>query len=161
MTQNNSTTWEQWYAWTQENGRNLDDPFPKQRITEKTVFLWNEMTSPMPCPSTGGSWAHFPDATAAAGFLRHLLLPQFFEIWLVREEWDPYPESHIMAEDLFERAIASAECRYAQDIPEMREVVALLDRAIESDSNEASFQLLEKSVERFNGFIKRFHSNHI
>lgn len=55
MTQNNSTTWEQWYAWTQENGRNLDDPFPKQQITEKTVFLWNEMTSPMPCPSTGGS----------------------------------------------------------------------------------------------------------
>ena len=79
----------------------------------------------------------------------------------MREEWYPDPESHIMAEDLFEGAIASAECRYAQDIPEMREVVALLDRAIESDSNEACFQLLEKSMERFNGFIKRFHSNHI
>jgi hypothetical protein len=38
----------------------------------------------------------------------------------MREEWDADPESHIMAEDLFDRAIASGECRYADDIPEMR-----------------------------------------
>lgn len=152
MTKKSWTTWEEWHAWTQENGRNLDDPFPEQPITEKTVFLWSEMTSPMPCSSTGGSWAHFPDTWAAAGFIRHLLLPQFFEIWLVRDEWDPDPESHIVAEDLFERAITSGECRYEDDIATMRKVLLMVDQAIESDSNEVCFQLLQKSVKKFNRF---------
>jgi hypothetical protein len=152
MTEKNWTTWEEGYSFTQENGRNLDDPFPNQRITENTIFVWSEMTTPMPCSSTGGTWAHFPDAGAACGFLRHLLLPQFFEIWLVREEWDADPESHIMAEDLFDRAIAAGECRYADDIPEMREVITLLDQAIASDSSEACFQFLEKSAQQFNHF---------
>jgi hypothetical protein len=38
--------------------RTLDDPFPEQRISEKTVFLWSEMTSPLPWASTGGDWGH-------------------------------------------------------------------------------------------------------
>lgn len=59
MTKKSWTTWEDWYAWTQANGRILDDPLPEQRITEKTVFLWNEMTAPLPCSSTGGDWGHF------------------------------------------------------------------------------------------------------
>jgi hypothetical protein len=49
MTEKNWATWEECYAWTQENGWILDDPFPEQRITEKTVFLWSEMTDPLPC----------------------------------------------------------------------------------------------------------------
>ena len=66
MTQKSWTTWEEWYSFTQENGRNLDDPFPDRRITE--------------------------------------------------------------------------------NIPEMQEVIALLDQAIESDSNEACFQSLIEAV---------------
>jgi hypothetical protein len=78
MTRKNWTTWDEWSGWTKENGRTLDDPFPEQRIREKNVFLWNEMTGSMPCSSTGESWAHFPNSSAAARFKRHLLLPEFF-----------------------------------------------------------------------------------
>jgi hypothetical protein len=110
------------------------------------------MTSRMPCSSTGGSWSHFPDVSAAAGFLRHVILPQFLEIWLVRDEWDSDSESHIVAEDLFDRALESKECRYEKNIPEMRKIVALIDQTIESDSDEACCQFLAKSVKKFNKY---------
>lgn len=57
-----------------------------------------------------------------------------------------------MAEDLFDKALDSKEWRYEKDIPEMREVIALLYQGIESDSHEACFQVVEKSVEKFNHF---------
>ena len=57
MTKKSWTAWEEWFTWTQENGRVLDDPFPEQKTSEKTVFLWSEMTNPLSWASTGGSWA--------------------------------------------------------------------------------------------------------
>ena len=144
------TTWDYWNTWTAKNGRVIVDPFENRSITKSTVFLWNALTTPLPSGSTTGIWQHFPDANALAGYLRHFLLPTFFEIWLVREEWDENNAEFVTAEDLFSRALQSQKCRYVHDISSMQKVIKVVDEALNSQSIGDCFKATKRAVKKFN-----------
>ena len=57
-------------------------------LTKKTLFLWHEFLAPHPYPLIIGKWDLFPEPPALIGFLRHVLLPFFFECHLDRQKWD-------------------------------------------------------------------------
>ena len=115
----------------------LEGPFKNETITESTAFLWTEIGAPGPGGAVG-AWDWFPNIGALAGFIRFVILPSFFGIWLVREEWDER-EDYIRAEELFNRARESGKCRYAQDIPLMEKIIEGMDRVLKS----SELQLVE------------------
>lgn len=128
----------------------LTGPFRDEPITGKKIFLWSEMTAPLPSGSSGGEWDYFPEAKALAAYLRFRMLPVYFEIWLVREEWDSKSDEFITAEELFSRAINSNECRYADDIPLMKSLIQQLDDLLRQDDDASILSGLQQVVEAFN-----------
>lgn len=136
MVENNWSSFEEWKQIYEEIQCGLGSPFNDTPLTEDSIFLWNQMSAPMPSGATNGDWGIFPEPKALAGYLRYIALPIFFGIWLVREEWDNDSEKFLFAEELFDIAEQSGKCRYTEDIPTMRALIAELDGLMAVD-NEA------------------------
>jgi hypothetical protein len=136
LTSKDWISFEEWQRIQGKKVQSIGSPFNNEIITVRSVYLWNEMTAPLPSGSTTGEWGFFPCPQALSGFLRYVLLPAFFGVWLVREEWDAQPEKFIKAEELFEFAERSKKCRYLEDIPLMKELIADLDCLVNKDDRE-------------------------
>lgn len=139
--------------WKEKNEgvSQLSSPFQDMAITGKTVFLWSEITAPLPSGAAGGEWGWFPEPKALAGYLRFHMLPVYFETWLVREDWDTKGEDFISAEELFSRAVDSNRCWYTKDIPLMRSLIEQLDDLLRRGDDSAVMSGLERVAEAFNG----------
>ena len=148
MVDSSVTSFSYWKEKTKGEIR-LDSPFDFEALSSDSIFLWTEMSAPMPCGSTGGDWAHCTDPTAAIGFLRHVVLPTFFGIWLVRDDWDAEPNRLIPAEDLLKKAANSQSCEYKDDIVTMRQIIARLDD-YDPNSNRGMIRVLRQVEELFN-----------
>ena len=149
MVQRNWSSFTEWKNIVENGGRGLDGPFNDSPLTKDSIYLWNQMSTPLPDGSTHGTWGVFPEPKALAGFLRYIVLPIFFEIWLVREEWDDDPERFIKAEELFAMAEKTGKCRYIEDVPFMKPLIATLD-ALMDRSNEEVTRGLADVAEKFN-----------
>jgi hypothetical protein len=123
MTEMNWKSFDYWKNLVGEGGRSLESPFNLMELTEKSLFLWSQMSAPMPSGATNGSWGIFPEPKALAGFLKHVVFPVFFETWLVREEWDGNPDSVISVNEILSKAESSDKCRYREDIPLMKNLI--------------------------------------
>lgn len=128
----------------------LTGPFRDEPITNRTIFLWTEMAAPLPSGSSGGEWDYFPEPRILAAYLRFRLLPVYFEIWLVREDWDVKSEEFISAEELLLRASKSSKCRYEQDIPLMESLIQQLDDILRMDDDAIIIGGILRVVDAFN-----------
>ena len=131
------TNWASFATWEEiktKTNCGLDSPFVGESLTEDSIYLWNQISVPLPSGSTNGVWGIFPDPKALTGFLRYIVFPSFFEIWLVRKEWDQDHEKFISAEKLFDLAEQSGKCRYIEDVPIMKTLIAGLDELMDQDN---------------------------
>lgn len=149
MAQQNWKTFSVWEGIVAKSGRSLESPFNQIPLTQDSLYFWNQMSAPLPSGSTYGAWGIFPDPAALAGFLRYIVLPTFFEIWLNREEWDKDPEAFIKAEELFERAEKSGKCGYLEDLPLMRSLIESLDALMVKNNEDVRTGLVDVA-EKFN-----------
>ena len=147
------TNWGSFAEWEEirtKTNCGLESPFNGESLTKDGVYLWNQMSAPLPSGSTNGVWGIFPDPKALAGFLRYIVFPIFFEIWLVREEWDQDPEKFISAENLFELAEQSGKCRYIEDVSLMKTLITELDVLMDQDNAKVRAGLKDVA-NKFNG----------
>lgn len=149
MVQKDWSSFAEWEEIVKKNGRSVESSFDHMPLTKSSVFHWNQMSTPLPAGGTYGAWGIFPEPKALAGFLRFMVLPQFFEIWLVREEWDDDPERFVRAEELFDIAEKSGKCRYIEDVPVMKTLIADLDALMNQDN--------EKVTAGLNDVAKKFN----
>ena len=149
MVQKDWSSFAVWEKIVDKNGRGVESPFDYMPLTKNSIFHWNQVSAPMPSGSTNGAWGTFPEPKALAGFLRYVVLPQFFEIWLVREEWDDEPDRFISAEELFDLAEKSEKCRYIEDVQVMKTLIAGLD-ALMGQDNEKVRAGLNDVAKKFN-----------
>lgn len=126
-----------------------DNPFDQDPLRANPVFLYSEMTAPLPCASMAGIWTAYPNPNKAAAHLRFGLMPCDFSIWLCRDEWDPSPKQPKLAEDIF-AATRTAGNRYIADIPIMERIIATLDASINTKDDEVAWRVLEKACRAFN-----------
>jgi hypothetical protein len=63
--------WTTFPAWSKflRGEEGLGNPFHKEPITKKSVFLYSEMAAPLPSGATAGMWFSYPcgDADLEAG----------------------------------------------------------------------------------------------
>lgn len=135
-------SWRELDFWKNYSG-SLESPFNREKLTDQSMFLWNEMTAPLPYGHTAGAWGAFPEPEALIGFLKYIVLPTFFETWLIREEWDEEPEKYISPEELFNRARNSEKCRYTEDIIEMKGFIDSLNSLFGKSYSEIKSGLQE------------------
>ena len=128
----------------------LAGPFQDEPISDKTIFLWSQMTASLPSGGSAGAWDYFPEPKALVAYLRFRMLPAYFEIWLVREEWDPKSDEFISADELFSRAMSSNKCRYAEDVPLMTSLIQQLDNLLRQDEDASILSGLQQVIEAFN-----------
>ena len=129
----------------------MGSPFNNEPITEDSVFLWEEITSPMtPEFFHVGEWGIFPDAKSLGGYILHKYFYFAFENWLVRGEWDPNHEADIDIKELLRRAKELGKCRYAGDIPLMEKLVKLSDEALGNQEGRSLFDSLKTISSIFN-----------
>ena len=86
-----SSKWGSFAYWKQiykDNNGGIESPFSAEPLTENSIYYWNQMSAPLPYALTSGVWGCFPEPKALTGFIRYIVFPEFFEIWLVRDEWD-------------------------------------------------------------------------
>ena len=102
-------------------------PYRSEPLTNRTVYLWSRQTAPMPSGMEIRVWEWFAEPEALLGYLRHVLLPSFFGVWLGRDEGEPESGLLISVEDLVSHAARSPESEYTEDIPLMRALVEKLD----------------------------------
>ena len=138
------TTFEFWADL--HDGDMIVNPFEKGPVSTDSVFGYESLCSPLPEAVYYGRWQHFPDQSALAAFLRHMFLLSCFGIWLVREEWDD-DDSVITLDELLSRADRSGKCRYAEDIPLMREIVSGIDVALDTDNSAKQTELLAAALD--------------
>lgn len=148
----NEQKWREFEFWSnlyKERQRALEGPFRSEPLTEESVYLWTQLGAPLPSGATAGEWDWFPNSKALVGFLRFIAFPIYFEIWLVREEWDPGPKRFIQAEKLFSIAEQSNKCRYTEDIPLMKDLIERLDDVFDLPEDQM-IATLQKVAEEFN-----------
>lgn len=141
MTVTNWASFSEWKKMVNATNCGVESPFNDNALTDGCIFLWNQMSAPMPSGSTVGSWGCFPEPKALAGFLRFVVLPKFYEIWLVREEWDKEPEKFVKAEELLDMAEQSGKCRHFDDAQLMKTLIADLDALMEQDDEKVTMGL--------------------
>ncbi len=115
-------------------------------VAGDSVFVFASTTAPLPCASHYGWWQWFETVEEAFGYVRHVLMPEMFELWLVRQDWDKDTDTLTEATGLLNRADKAGV--FPDDIPVMRVLIAELDQAIQSD--EATMR------ESLRGVAKRF-----
>ena len=81
-----------------------------------TIFLYSETTAPLPAASLFGHWQWFVDPSEAAGYLRHVGLPEMLSIWFCCNEWDTDSASAQMGSRQI-LAGASEHGYHVEDIP--------------------------------------------
>lgn len=113
------------------------------------MFLYSEMTAPLPCAGTAGVWTAYPGVHSLVAHLRFGLLPLDFATWLSRDEWDSAPREPKTAEMLFEGAQAANNRRVA-DFPLMKKVIAQLDAALETTDEAVAWRKLQMACRIFN-----------
>ena len=153
MVEMNWASFLEWKQIYEKTNCGVGSPFNDAPLTEDSIYLWNEMSAPLPSGATNGVWGIFPESKSLAGFLRYVVLPKFFEIWLVRDEWDDNPERFINAEELFELAELaeqSVKCRYIEDIRLMKALIADLDALMDKDNEKVGIGLVDLT-KKFNG----------
>jgi hypothetical protein len=126
-----------------------DSPFDRKPLGKKPVFLYSEITAPLPSASMDGGWTAYADVRQLAAHLRFGLLPRDFSIWLCRNEWDHADEEPKTAEAIFDGAEA-AKNRYIEDIPRMKRIIAELDAALQARSDAESWRRVDKAWRLFN-----------
>lgn len=149
MSEKNWASFAEWKEIYERTNCGVGSPFGNIPLSENSIFHWNQMSAPMPSGGTNGTWGIFPEPKALAGFLRYIALPIFFQIWLVREEWDDKSERFISAEKLFDLAEKSGKCRYIEDIPVMKTMISDLDALMGQDD--------EKVRKSLNDVAKKFN----
>jgi hypothetical protein len=143
--------WDSLNFWKEKAGGTISVElyFNESELNPRSIFIWTEMTMPMPSGSTVGSWLWFPEPKALVGYLKHVLFPSYFGIWLVREEWDTSEDEFLPVEKMLDDAEKAAECRYKQDIPLMREIIKDFDKLFDQEDRLVIEQL--KNIEnKFN-----------
>ena len=120
----------------------ISSPFEKTNLNPASVYLYSQETAPLPSAVLGGNWYSYPSVGAMAAHIRHALLPSMFGTWLCRGDWDD-DEGPILLEELFQQA-AAHESSYVDDIPLMREITALIDKAISTDNYDSAEQACNK-----------------
>jgi len=126
-----------------------DNPFDRQPLGPAPVFLYSEITAPLPSGSMAGVWTAYPNAQKLAAHLRFGLLQAEFSIWLYRDEWDSAPQEPRTAEMIFAGAEA-ANNRYVEDIPLMKKVIAELDVALQTADGTDAWRRVQKACRMFN-----------
>ncbi len=96
----------------------------------------------------GWNWA--PSANEAAAFLRYVFIFTCFSDLLCRADWDEQSDEPCLAEDLFERAIASGNHSSEDDIPLMRKIMGTLDQAINAKTEKAAGAKLKAACSAIN-----------
>ena len=127
----------------------MGSPFNKEPMTEDSVFLWEEIVSPMtPDFFQVGQWGIFPDAKSLGGYILHKFFLFAFENWLVREEWDNSEKIDVI--ELLRRAKKSGKCSYSKDIPLMEKITKLTEQTLEEQTGWSLFDSLRKISSLFN-----------
>lgn len=150
MSDNNWGSFSYWKQIYTDNDGGLESPFNPEPLTDKSVYFWSQMSAPLPSGSTSGAWGCFPEANLLTGFIRYIVFPAFFEIWLVREDWDKDPERFVNADELFALAEKSGKCSYIQDLPLMKALIAELDQLIDKPDKQIR-NGLQRVANKFNG----------
>jgi hypothetical protein len=136
------TKFSTWKKFLSNRKYQTDSPFDRKILGERPVFLYSEMTAPLPSAAMGGGWTGYADVRQLAAHLRFGLLPEDFSIWLCRSEWDPADDEPKAAE--------AAKNRYIEDIPRMKKIIAELDAAIQARSNADAWRSVDKACRLFN-----------
>lgn len=144
------TDWTTFPAWSKflRGEEGLGNPFHKEPITKKSVFLYSEMAAPLPSGATAGMWFAYPGAREMALHLQFVVLPELFGVWLCRDEWVK-DGSRVDLEALFDEARVQ-ESRYIADLPVMQRVTDLIQQAASAKSTKASIEHLQKALRVFN-----------
>ena len=139
------------YEYWLKTGEEMGSPFNDEPITEDSVFLWEEMISPMaPGFFQVGIWGIFPNARALGGYILHKFFFASFENWLVREEWDVNCDEIIHVKELLRRAKNSSKCRYVEDIPLMEKLIMLSEETLKDQKGKEIFDSFKKIASLFN-----------
>ena len=126
------------------------NPFSEEPITPETVFIYSHVSAPLPSGLEAGEWYHFPSPQSASAFLKFTLLPINFSDWLVREEWDEDNSKFRSSDELLQLSDGSGKCRYADDIPLMRQLNTAITNAMENTSQNDALKLLKQTLNDFN-----------
>ena len=142
--------WTQFPAWKRFLAKNegIASPFQKEVIGPKSLFLYSEMTAPLPSGATAGMWFAYPGAQELVAHLRFAVLPNVFGIWLCRDEWAK-EETPVDLATLFVEAREHGS-RYAADLPVMERIAALLDEAASTKRPQVAQELAERAIRTFN-----------
>jgi hypothetical protein len=143
------TKFSTWKKFLSGSEFQTESPFDRRPLGKEPVFLYSEITAPLPCASMSGSWTGYADVRQLAAHLRFGLLPGDFSIWLCRNEWDSADGEPKAAEAIFDGAKA-ADNRYIEDIPRMKKIIAELDAAIHAGSNADAWRHVDKACRLFN-----------
>ena len=142
--------WMQFPAWKRFLAKNVGIPSPFQKVCigPHSLFLYSEMTAPLPSGMTSGMWFAYPGVQELVAHLRFAVLPVTFAIWLCRDEWtkDEHP---VDLATLLAEAIEHGS-RYAADLPVMERIADLLGEAASAKRPKVAQELVEKAIRLFN-----------
>jgi len=136
MDQNQWGSFDYWQALYDGKSRSLEGCFSSNTLTDSSIFIWFEISPPKRSDALNGKWDQYPEPKALAGFLRYVGLSAFFDIWLVREEWDNAPRRFRHPDYLLTMAENSDACRFKEKIPNMQEIYAELDELFDLPDDE-------------------------
>ncbi|MDD2388152.1 MAG: hypothetical protein PHP23_00240 [Desulfobacterales bacterium] len=118
---------EWWQALYKDRQRSLEGLLSSEPLTENSIFIWCEISPPKKKDAKNGKWDVYPKPLALAGFLRYVGLPAYFDVWLVREEWDREPAAFRHPDELLTMADSVSGSRFKDMIPVMQEIYCKLD----------------------------------
>lgn len=127
------------------------EPFEGYPVTPRSTFLFSYCASPMvPCSMDYSGWYHLPNPFDLASYLRFMMLPVYFAWGLDLDKYLDGGRQMVTIEELLEKVDPEdiESCEGA--VSNMREVVRLLDQALEAKNDSEAFETLRNVETMFN-----------
>lgn len=127
--------------------------YQSDQLTNTTVFLWSRVTPPRQSPfgirfEIRNKWEWFSEAKACVGYLRYVVLPKWFIIWLGMWDEDGFaPVTLLSTEEIFTEGIKTGAPEHMKDIPLMRNLIAKLGALFDASDDQITTGLREVALE--------------
>ena len=152
-------SWKDLGFWSEKyNGKfQLEpEPFEGEPITARSTFMYSASASPMtPCCASYSGWYHMPNPFDLASYIRFMLLPVYIAWALNIDEELDSDGRMARVEDLLEKADIQDDEFSEETMKAAREVIRLLDMAMEAEGDVKAFRLIRKAQDIFNTNLGR------